>query len=304
MNNKEFDRSVCFQFYESYLEQGKLVKEQLGSEMCAEYFIALARYGLYQEESDNPMVKMIITGLKNTIDAGQSKRERAFDRKNTDQTESILQYKREHPEATQIEIADACKCSVGKVNKVINSNLNNNINNNSNSNLNSNSNNNSVNVNVNKEEEREIKDLTEEEAKEIIDMIRKRVRYPEIQKKYNLKYGLVTKDFEQQWNDIKIEREHEQKEKYFQDNQNLYKELSNYWGHETRQRMNLHYQDEQLKQYSVNDIVIFLRNRPEYRIDGWKQKYGNDYYSDGYSKHYRNPYKEYLISGLKANLLS
>ena len=68
--------------------------------------------------------------------------------------------------------------------------------------------------------------------------------------------------------------------------------------------MNLHYQDEQLKQYSVNDIVIFLRNRPEYRIDGWKQKYGNDYYLDGYSKHYRNPYKEYLISGLKANLLS
>ena len=71
MNNKEFDRSVCFQFYESYLEQAELVKEQLGAEMCAEYFIALVRYGLYQEESDNPMIKMLISGLKNTIDAGQ-----------------------------------------------------------------------------------------------------------------------------------------------------------------------------------------------------------------------------------------
>ena len=38
MNNKEFDRSVCFQFYESYLEQAELVNEQLGPEMCVEYF--------------------------------------------------------------------------------------------------------------------------------------------------------------------------------------------------------------------------------------------------------------------------
>lgn len=205
MNNKEFDRSVCFQFYESYLEQAELVKEQLGYEMCAKYFIALVRYGLYQEESDDPMIKMLISGLKNTIDAGQTKRARGFNGKNKEKTEAIIKYKQEHPDASQREIANVCGCSIGKVNKVINSNSNLNSNNNINNNSNSNLNINSVNVNMNTEEmkeERDLEDLTDEEGKAIIEEIHKRVPYKDIQKKYHLKYGIVTKNFPKQWQQI------------------------------------------------------------------------------------------------------
>lgn len=73
MEEKIFNRSVCFSFFESYLDQAKQVKEQLGPEMCAEYLIAVAEYGLYQKESENPMIKMLVSGLKNVIDAGQEK---------------------------------------------------------------------------------------------------------------------------------------------------------------------------------------------------------------------------------------
>ena len=197
MNNKEFDRSVCFQFYESYLEQAELVKEQLGPELCAEYFIALAKYGLYQEESDNPIIKMLVSGLKNTIDAGQTKRARGFNGENKEKTEAILKYKQEHSDASQREIANACGCSIGKVNKVINSNLNsnNNINNNSNSNINS------VNVNVNTEEKkkenpkRKIDDLEDHECEDIYKRIKNHESYISISNRYNLEPGSITKDF-------------------------------------------------------------------------------------------------------------
>lgn len=217
MNKKEFDRSVCFQFYKSYLEQGEQVKEQLGAEMCAEYFIALVRYGLYQEESNNPMIKMLIAGLKNTIDAGQEKRAKCFNGEDTELTTKIIEYKNANPDASQRNIADACGCSVGKVNKVLNSN--NNLNNNSNSNSNSNSNNNSVNVNVNtteEEEKRGLEDLTEEELESISDDYRKKVKYIETKNRLNLNCE-VNKDTHVHAMNIvnkrKAEKEREEREK-------------------------------------------------------------------------------------------
>ena len=207
MNSKEFDRSVCFQFYESYLEQAELVKDQLGAEMCAKYFIALARYGLYQEETDDLMVRMLISGLKNTIDAGQLKRAKAFGGNGQELTNKILKYKEENRDATQREIADACQCSVGKVNKVLNSNTNTN----NNYNTTSNSNNNSVNVNVNtrtiqEDTNKKMEDLTEEEAQAIIKKLKQGTKYVDIQKEYGLAFGSVTKNFEKEWNKIKSSR--------------------------------------------------------------------------------------------------
>lgn len=265
MNNKEFDRSVCFQFYESYLEQAELVKEQLGPEMCAEYFIALARYGLYQEESSNPMIKMLVSGLKNTIDAGQSKREKAFNGENKELTKQIIDYKENNPNATQREIADVCKCSVGKVNKALNSNTNNNINNNSNTN----SNNNSVNVNVNKEEARVIEDLTETEAEEIIKKIKRKEKYVDIQKEYNLEYGSVTRDFEKQWNEICKVRKEEYVKKQTEENKGLYVKFANYLNRDIDDTILAFSKVSFFQQTNIHKVMEFCKLFPQYSYSNW-----------------------------------
>ena len=46
---------------------------------------------------------------------------------------------------------------------------------------------------------RKIEDLSEKEANEIINKLKSKVNYVDIQKEYNLEYGSVTKDFEKQW---------------------------------------------------------------------------------------------------------
>ena len=186
-NQREFNRNVCFNFFESYLEQGKMIREQLGDEKCAEYFIALAEYALYQKDSEDVMIRMFITGLKNTIDAGQSKRERGFKGKHNSEdvelTKKIIEYKKEHPDESQDKIAKSCNCSKGKVNKVIkrmneeidslnnvnnvnnNSNDNLNLNDNLNSNSNSNLNTNSMTVTVTEESQKSQNTQSKEEEK-------------------------------------------------------------------------------------------------------------------------------------------
>ena len=303
MNNKEFDRSVCFQFYASYLEQAELVKEQLGPEMCAEYFIALARYGLYQEESDNPMIKMLISGLKNTIDAGQLKREKAFGGENKELTEKIIRYKEENQNATQREIAEACKCSIGKVNKVVTSNFN--TNNNINNNSNTNPNNNSVNVNVNTKEIRSIQDLTVEEAEEIIQKIKRKERYVEIQKEYNLEHGSITKDFEKQWNSILKEKEEKQIKNKIEEDKELYIEFAGYLSRDIDDTILAFSKVEFFRQTNIHKVIEFCREFPQYNYKDWCKSRGlkdfdectdEDYYSQNQSKYimfFRDQFSKY-----------
>lgn len=191
-NVKEFKRNVCFVFFESYLEQGKKLKKLWGAEKAYEYFVALIEYGLYKKETDDPEIDMIVSGLKNTIDANQEKRAKGFEREDTEQTKTILEYKNKHPEASQREIANATNCSVGKVNKVLSNN---------NVNINTNANSNSVNMNVNeygadknvKKKNRWLDDLTDEELESILSDYKKRVPYTEIKQRLSLRYN-VTKD--------------------------------------------------------------------------------------------------------------
>lgn len=285
--DRTFNRNVCFQFYESYLEQAELIKEQFGAETCANYFIALARYGLYQEEPSDKMVRLLISGLKNTIDAGQLKRERAFDRQNTDKTEMIIKYKQEHPDATQREIAEACDCSVGKVNKALNTNTN--SNNNYNNNTNSNTNNNSVNMNVNthslqEEKKKEIKDLTEEEAKEISEKLRNGERYIDIQNQYNLIYGSITKDFEKQYEEA-VQREREQREQAnIDENKDKYEFIHKCWGLESI-KSTIRFVQNFLDKYgwTLDQLVDALKQNEDFHIDtynktieykeGWNYEY-------------------------------
>ena len=57
---------------------------------------------------------------------------------------------------------------------------------------------------------RKIEDLSEKEANEIIEKLKNKINYVDIQKEYNLEYGSVTKDFEKQWRKAhppKVERQ-------------------------------------------------------------------------------------------------
>lgn len=119
MNGKEFNRAACFTFFESYLEQAKQIRAQMGDEQCADYLISLAEYALYKQEPTNPISCMFIAGLKNAIDAGQEKRARGFAQENTEQTAAIKEYKRQHPDASYRQIAEAVGCSKSKVGKVL-----------------------------------------------------------------------------------------------------------------------------------------------------------------------------------------
>ena len=221
---KEFDRSVCFMFFESYLEQGKLVKQLYNSEVAYKYLEGIIEYGLYQKESEDPLIKMLVAGLKNTIDAGQEKRKKGFPSKENKETEeAILKCKAENPKATQREIANIVGCSLGKVNKVLNANLttNNNVNDNSNTTSNS------MNMNVNKVHDssseivitgdesrgkkRILTDLEDEELESLVRDLKAGVKagktYPVLYKEYNLENAVLSKNTINEIQDILKTRE-------------------------------------------------------------------------------------------------
>lgn len=157
---EEFDRSVCFMFFESYLESAEKFQKQFGTEVAFNYLTGLAKYALYQEESEDALINALVSGLKNTIDSGQEKRSKGFSKEDFEQTKLVAEYHRDHPEASQRQIVEALNGKVKKTKvqktlskikesgmsvdeyiiNVINPNLNNNTNNNINTNINSNNN--------------------------------------------------------------------------------------------------------------------------------------------------------------------
>lgn len=219
--SKEFKRNVCFTFFESYLEQAKAIMTQMGVEKAYGYLIAVIEYGLYQKESEDPVANMLMCGLKNTIDANQQKRAQGFTRENADQTEIILEYKKTHPEATQREIAEATKCSLGKVNKALASDSTSNRNPNPNGNASSCSNYNSVNVNANasplergvKKRKRWLDDLTDEELESIKDDYRRRISYLDTRERLDLDFNVTKETYKDAENVLKERREERKNQK-------------------------------------------------------------------------------------------
>ncbi len=283
-NTKEFDRTLCFSFYRSYLEQGELIREQLGDTECAKYFIALIRYGLFREEPSDIKTNMLMAGLKNTIDAGQEKRRRGFEKENTKMSEKILEYKEQNPNSTQREIADACDCSLGKVNKTLkkstllsdNSYTYSNYNNNSNSNLN----NNTMNVNTNtfsisedSEEERELDDLSDEELTELLKKYRGKTPYGELYKKYKLKSNILDKTLPKKIEEILRIRKAEAKKREFADELHISLEdyeflsdsLSTYDGG-AKTYLEL-ISDNTQKTVDINDVILFFKDNPQYTLE-------------------------------------
>lgn len=73
-----------------------------------------------------------------------------------------------------------------------------------------------------REEKRDLKDLTEEEAKEIINKLANDVPYPQLYKEYNLKRGIITKNFTTEYREAK-------EQALFEECQIDYEFLAEYW---------------------------------------------------------------------------
>ena len=149
MSSKEFNREICFTCYSSWLKQTKQIREMYNSDVALDYLLAIGDYACYEIEPTDPFVQMMLMSIREQIDASQNRRAGGFNRENTAQTKAILDYHKEHPEASQDTISKELGISKGKVNKVLkdlpkdnndidNGNSNNNDNNNSNINNNSN----------------------------------------------------------------------------------------------------------------------------------------------------------------------
>lgn len=290
--SNNYKRNVCFTFFESYLQQGELIKEQFGDEKCAEYFISLIRYALYEETPDDPIIRIFITGLMNTIDANQEKRKRGFVKEDTELTQNIIDYKNQNPDSTQREIAEACQCSPAKVNKVLkNSNY---LNSNANVNDNLNHNINTVNVNTNSfscyetkrsADKRKLEDLTDEELSTLLEEYKKKIKYAELYKKYNLADNELDKTLIKRIEDIQRNRNKLAKKHKFAKELDL--DLNTFSMLEDAFSTfdeGVNVSIDLIKEYSnkdeidANQIVSFFKEKPEYKRSN--QNETNTYYQD------------------------
>lgn len=122
-NKKEFDRSMCFTFYNSYHEQIMDVKRDFGIEQAFEVYEAIVNYGLYGTEIEKGKLRTLIGNTTiEKIENSQENRSRWFNGENFEQTKLVAEYMRDHPKASQRTIASATgvgKTKVGKVQKNI-----------------------------------------------------------------------------------------------------------------------------------------------------------------------------------------
>lgn len=225
MSNKEFNRNICFTFFEDYRKTAKEIEEDFGKEAVADYYNAIIDYALYGVEPElKGAIKYIWHTTKASIDKSIERRSGGF-RENTEQTERVLKYKEENPEATQREIAEATGISVGKVNKVLKANSSSNTISNTDSNSNSNSSSNSIREHehehdsllteeeTEEEKERVLEELTDEELNNLLRRYRGKEKYANLQKDFNLQYGILSKEIPSQIETILKERHKEEIDK-------------------------------------------------------------------------------------------
>lgn len=124
LTKKTFDRSVCFTFFADYRITAKEIEEEFGVEDALNYYNALTDYALFEVEPNlKGAVKFLWPTTKASLDSSIERRKKGFRNEDTETTQEIIDYKNEHPEAAQREIAAAVNCSVGKVNKVLKRNM-------------------------------------------------------------------------------------------------------------------------------------------------------------------------------------
>lgn len=114
-DNKQFDRSKCFTFFNTYRTQGKRIREKYGDKMAADYYEAIIDYGLDQKPiTDDELMLLIGETLLETIDSSQKRRSRGFG-ENTERTKAIIELVRDNPGISQSKIASAVHCSKSTV---------------------------------------------------------------------------------------------------------------------------------------------------------------------------------------------
>lgn len=120
MNKEEFDRSVCFTFFNDYHEQIMRVEKAYGVETAFDVYKAIVNYGLYEKEIDDEKLQILVGASTLTkIDSSQSRRSRGFAGEDLEMSRSIILMHLEHPEYSQNKIVNLTKASKGKVNKTL-----------------------------------------------------------------------------------------------------------------------------------------------------------------------------------------
>lgn len=57
---RQFDRSKCFTFFNTYRTQGKRIREKYGDKMAADYYEAIIDYGLDQKPITDDELMLLI----------------------------------------------------------------------------------------------------------------------------------------------------------------------------------------------------------------------------------------------------
>lgn len=118
--NKQFDRSKCFTFFESYYTTGQMIEEMKGKEIAYEYYKAIIEYALYEKPIENKEIFLYAGGdtALRMIDSSQERRSRGFG-ENPEITKAIIEFVRDNPGMSQDKISKEVHCSKGKVNKTL-----------------------------------------------------------------------------------------------------------------------------------------------------------------------------------------
>lgn len=178
-------------------------------ELQLEAYEGLMKYGFYGEEpeSDNPFVKMFFIQAIPSMKSAKQRYEKAVEngskggRPTSITDESIMKLKEEGK--TNKEIAAILGCSEKNIEYRVKHCRENNPKNPKNLSVSVyDSEYVTVSDTISAEEKRDLEDLEGFEGNDIIRRIKNHESYVDIQKRYNLKHGLITKDFPKQWKQI------------------------------------------------------------------------------------------------------
>lgn len=119
-DNKQFDRSKCFTFFESYYTTGQMIEEMKGKEVAYKYYKAIIEYALYEKPIEDKEIFLYAGGdtALRMIDSSQERRSRGFG-ENPEVTKAIIEFVRDNPGMSQDKISKEVHCSKGKVNKTL-----------------------------------------------------------------------------------------------------------------------------------------------------------------------------------------
>lgn len=119
-DKKQFDRSKCFTFFESYYTTGQMIEEMKGKEVAYEYYKAIIEYALYEKPIEDKEIFLYAGGdtALRMIDSSQERRSRGFG-ENPEVTKAIIEFVRDNPGMSQDKISKEVHCSKGKVNKTL-----------------------------------------------------------------------------------------------------------------------------------------------------------------------------------------